>query len=149
MNKILVRFGQYFGAASKKPCFLLATNRHHSRHGRTLSSIASSSPIDCYRKGHSNYDVLRSQCSDVEIPQETLPQFLFKNFPAYAERPAIVSTAVQVQPILYLPRCYFHFIAKYVQKKSYPAFQSKVCTLTIINLKKSKKKTNHVFITKS
>lgn len=103
MNKILVRFGQYFGAASKKPCFLLATNRHHSRHGRTLSSIASSSPIDCYRKGHSNYDVLRSQCSDVEIPQETLPQFLFKNFPAYAERPAIVSTAVQVQPILYLP----------------------------------------------
>lgn len=118
MNKILVRFGQYFRAASKKPCFLLATNRHHPNTIRTLSSIASSSPIDCYRKGHSNYDVLRSQCSDVEIPQETLPQFLFKNFPAYAERPAIVSTAVQVQPILYLTYMLLSFYRQiYIQTK--------------------------------
>lgn len=66
----------------------------------SLFSSASSSASDncCGDRGNSNhnYDIIKSHYSNVEIPDESITEFLFKNIPKYADRPAIVST------ILYL-----------------------------------------------
>lgn len=61
---------------------------------RVLPTIACDiSDIRKYTENASirSYDVIKSSCSDVEIPNENLPEFLFKKFSKFPERQAIVS----------------------------------------------------------
>lgn len=61
---------------------------------RVLPTIACDISVKrTYTEGTSarSYDVIKSSCSDVEIPNESLPEFLFKKFSEFPERPAIVS----------------------------------------------------------
>lgn len=52
----------------------------------SAANFSSSSSV----KNSVNYDIIKSKCSDVEIPEESLTEFLFKKVPQFADRQAMV-----------------------------------------------------------